>query len=475
LLPSIPPDSSGNNRTVVVRTSQVNVMSIPQLSGGLPWLGHALEFRRNPVAFLRRGYDRHGEIFSFPLAGQRVHVLTEPRGNAAFFRASDDQLSAREAYQFTVPMFGKGVVYDAPPEILDEQIGFLLPALRDARMQTYAQSIEEETEERCAGWGDEGEIELAEFMNELTVFNACRCLIGLDFRRRLSSEFARSYHDLEAGVNLVAFINPRLPVPKNLRRDRGRANIVRLISQVLEERRRQPAGDEDFVDTLMAARYSDGRALTDDEIAGLLTVSIFAGQHTSAIMSAWTGILLLQNAPYVDRVRAEQSALPSGQPLTLASLRSLTVLEQCIKEAERMFPPIVMLMRTIMRDFTYEGHVMPAGDLLMVAPAVTHRLPHVFRDPDRYDPDRFGPGREEDRRTQFSLIGFGGGKHRCVGSGFAYQQIKTIWTVLLRRFDLQLSPGEYVPDYSTWVVGPRRPVMLRYRRRRRADAIAKAS
>src|ERR1035438_4980186 len=117
-------------------------------------------------------------------------------------------------------------------------------------MQTYARAIEEETEERCAGWGDEGEIELAEFMNELTVFNACRCLIGLDFRRRLSSEFARSYHDLEGGVNLVAFINPRLPVPKNLRRDRGRANIVRLISRVLEERRRQPAADEDFVDTL---------------------------------------------------------------------------------------------------------------------------------------------------------------------------------------------------------------------------------
>ena len=109
---------------------------------------------------------------------------------------------------------------------------------------------------------------------------------------------------------------------------------------------------------------------------------------------------------------------------------------------------------------------MPAGDLAMVAPAVTHRLPHIFAEPERYDPDRFGPGREEDRRTQFALIGFGGGKHRCIGAGFAYQQIKVIWTVLLRNFELELAPGEYAPDYSTFVVGPRPPCILRYRRKR---------
>jgi sterol 14-demethylase len=444
-------------------------MNIPQLSGGLPWLGHAIGFHRNPVDLLRRGRQLHGDIFSILLAGKRVHVLTEPGGNRAFFCAPDDQLSAREAYQFTVPMFGKGVAYDATPETMDEQLLFLKPALRDARMQTYAQAIEEETEQYCARWGDEGEIDLAESMNELTVFNACRCLIGHEFRRKVSTQFARAYHDLEAGVNPVAFVMPGLPSPANRRRDRGRASIVRLLSSVLEERRREPAADEDFVDTLMAARYADGRALSDDEIIGLLLTSIFAGQHTSAVMAAWTGILLLSHTAYADRVRNEHSLLPPG-PLTLSSVRAMVVLEQCVKEAERMYPPIVMLMRVILRDFIYEGHVMPAGDLAMVAPAVTHRLPQVFRDPDRYDPDRFGPGREEDRRTPFSLIGFGGGKHRCMGLGFAYQQIKVIWTVLLRRFDFELAPHEYQPDYSTMVVGPRRPCVLRYRRRKGSES-----
>jgi sterol 14-demethylase len=438
---------------------------IPRMPGGLPWLGHALEFRRNPVAFLRRGHETCGPLFSFPLAGKTVHVFTDPRGNETFFRAPDDQLSAKEAYQFTVPMFGKGVAYDVTPELMDEQLGFVMPALRDGRMQTYARAIEEEALAFMAAWGERGQFDLLEAMNELTVFNACHCLIGRDFRRHLSADFARSYHDLEAGVNLVAFFKPYWPLPAMRRRDRGRAQIVRLISSVLAERRRRGPGDEDFVDTLMQARYANGKPLTDDEVAGLLLTLIFAGQHTSAVMAAWTGILLLQHPEHLDRVRKEQETVLTGEPMTLAELRKLVVLERCIKEAERMYPPLVMLMRTILRDLEYQGRVLPAGDLAMVAPAVTHRLPHIFRDPERYDPDRFAPGREEDRRTQFALIGFGGGKHRCIGSGFAYQQIKLIWTVLLRDFELELASGDQQPDYSTFVVGPRRPCMVRYRRR----------
>lgn len=438
---------------------------VPRLAGGLPLLGHALEFHRDPVALLRRGRERHGEIFCFSLAGKTVNVLTEPRGNEAFFRAPDGQLSAREAYQFTVPMFGRGVAYDVPPELMDQQLGFLMPALREARMQAYAQAIEEETENFTAGWGERGEFDLVRAMNELTVFNACRCLIGRDFRRRLSAEFAHSYHDLEAGVNLVAFLKPYWPLPAMRRRDRGRASIVRLIAAVLTERRRHGAADEDFVDTLIQARYADGRALTDEEIVGLLLTLIFAGQHTSAVMAAWTGLLLLEHPEHLERVLHEQETALNDEPLTLNSLRRLSTLERCLKEAERMYPPLVMLMRTIARDFTYQGYVLSAGEIAMVAPAVTHRLPHIFRDPERYDPDRFGAGREEDRRTQFSLIGFGGGKHRCIGMGFAYQQIKVIWTVLLRSFDLTPVRRKYLPDYSTFVAGPRTPCVIRYRRK----------
>jgi sterol 14-demethylase len=57
-------------------------MSIPRLRGGLPFLGHALEFRRDPVGLIQRGRHQHGDIFAFRLFGRLVHVLIGPVGNA---------------------------------------------------------------------------------------------------------------------------------------------------------------------------------------------------------------------------------------------------------------------------------------------------------------------------------------------------------------------------------------------------------
>jgi sterol 14-demethylase len=101
----------------------------------------------------------------------------------------------------------------------------------------------------------------------------------------------------------------------------------------------------------------------------------------------------------------------------------------------------------------------------MVSPAVSHRLPEVFTDPDRYDPDRFAPGRAEHRKAKFSIITFGGGKHGCIGLTFAYLQVKAIWSVFLRRFDLELIDLNPQPNWTTFVVGPRQPCRVRYRRR----------
>src|SRR5215510_10335914 len=115
---------------------------------------------------------------------------------------------------------------------------------------------------------------------------------------------------------------------------------------------------------------------------------------------------------------------------------------------------------------------MAAGDLVLVSPAISHRIPEIFLDPARYDPDRFAPPREEDRRTPNALIGFGGGQHRCIGLAFAYQQVKVIWSVVLRRYALSLVDRDPQPNYATFVVGPRAPCRVRYQRRSREESSA---
>jgi sterol 14-demethylase len=98
-------------------------------------------------------------------------------------------------------------------------------------------------------------------------------------------------------------------------------------------------------------------------------------------------------------------------------------------------------------------------------------MPEHFPEPEQYAPDRYLPGREEDRQS-FAWIPFGAGRHRCVGAAFAMMQLKAIFSILLRNWELELSqpPETYANDHSKMVVAVKQPCRARFRRRRGATA-----
>jgi sterol 14-demethylase len=448
--------------------AQAHSRELPRLRGGLPWLGHAMAFKHDPVGFLRHGQETAGDAFTFTLLGQRVVFMSGPSAHRAVFAAREEQLSCREAYQFMVPILGEGVLYGAEHSVMEQQMKMVQGPLTGKQLRASAPVMVAEAQAYLDALGEHGERDLTDMMAELTASIASRCLVGPEFRTRLTAELRGLYDDLQEGVQLAGLLNPRLPLPPFRRRDRARARIVASIHDIIGERRRPGAqtGPEDMLTNLMSARYADGSALSDDIIAGLLLSMIFAGQHTSAAHGAWTGVLLLAHPVWYLRVRAEQDQFGAQNPeLTPANLHRMTVLDQCFKEAERMYPPLSVLMRVTMSDFVHDGYTVPKGALVFVSPGASHRRPDVFHDPDDYCPARFGPGREEDRRTPYGLIGFGGGQHGCTGLGFAQQQLKIIWSLLLRQFDLEARQPPGPPDQSTFVVKPGKPCMIRYRRR----------
>jgi len=446
--------------------------AVPELTGGWPLIGHLLDFQKDPVSMLSRGWCEQGELVRFRLGPREFVLFTGPEAHDVYFSAPEDQLNAKAVYQFTVPIFGRGVAYDAAPELMDEQLGFLFPALREAAMRRFARIMFEETRQFADALGEGGEVDLPRAMNELTVSIASRCLIGEEVRGQLDAGFAEAYHDLQKGINTLGFFLPRLPTPAHRSRDRARRQVAELFSRIMTARRLSGARPDDFMQTLMHARYKDGRALDDDEITGILLTVLFAGQHTSAVLATWTGLELLRAPSYLARVRDEmQDVYREAGAMSLASLKRQEALEHAVRESERLHPPLIMLIRKVLKPVRYRDYIVPAGTLAMVSPAVSHRLPHVFADPERFAPDRFAPPACEDKQHQYALIGFGGGKHRCMGKHFAYLQLKAIWTVLLDRFDFHLDTAFPAPNYGSWVTGPETPCRLRYRRRSQGSIV----
>lgn len=446
----------------------------PMLNGGLPLVGHALELKKRPVELLQRGRDRYGDMFSIKLPGvPQAVAMTGPKAQHKFFRLSDKQVSMREVYKLMNPIFGKGIAYDAEPEIMAEQLAFFHDALREARLRTYCQGFVEEAEDFFGKWGDEGEVDLYSTGNNLTIYTSSRSLLGSNFRANLSDEFAQLYYDMEGGLHLLAFFAPNLPIPAFRKRDRARKRLGELISGIVAKRRADGEGDEDFLQTLMDAKYKDGRPLTDDEMTGLLLAIMFAGHHTSGVTFAWTNILLNQHPQWIERLRAEQDrVMGDSDELTLEKLRAMTELEWTIKEVLRMYPPLILLMRKVVQSFDYGGFHIPEKSMVLASPSIGHRIGEVFTNPNRFEPDRFGPEREEDKKNAMSWIAFGGGRHRCMGIVFAQLQLRAVMSHVLRNFDFELTESKYEPDYDRMLVGPRLPCRARYKRRKTKTSVS---
>ncbi len=437
----------------------------PQLSGGLPVIGHSVEFIRNTIELLSRAQREEGEVAAFTVFNRRMVAMFGPEAHEAVFRAPDAQLSPQEAYKIMTPVFGKDIVYDASPEKMAEQLKMLLPALKDRRMRTYGEAVVYETEKTIATWGELGVVDFVDFCRVLTNFTSSRCLLGPEFRDGMTEEFASVYHDLERGVTPIAYINAHLPIPSFWKRDRARVRMVEMITKIIDARRRDKRVGEDFLQTLMDSKYADGRGLSEHEITGMLLAAMFAGHHTSSVTTAWTLIELLRNPETMKRCVAEiDKVFSNGQLVSHAALRELTFTENVVKESLRVHPPLFLLVRVAKQDFVYKDYFIPKGTWILVSPTVSHQLPEVFRDPARFDPDRFAPPREEDKRD-FAFISFGGGRHKCLGNAFAILQIKAILALLLGQYDFQLAGDPIESDFQGLVVTPKEPCRVRYKRR----------
>lgn len=453
--------------------SRSDLTDPPAMKGGLPWVGHMIPFATNPYHFVKRVSDEVGELASFRMLGQKIILLTGDEASELFYRSTDEQLDQSAAYKLMTPIFGEGLVFDAPLERKDEQLKALMPSLRMEAMRDHSHKIVQEVEDIIAGWGESGEIELVEFMKQLTINTASHCLLGREFRYELSEEFTHIYHDLEQGVSPLAYHFPYLPIPKFIRRDRARTRLQALVGGIVKKRESQTEKPSDMFQSLIDMRYEDGTPLTENEITGMLIGAIFAGHHTSSGTAAWVLLELLKHPQVLRETRRElDDLLGEKGEVTFQSLREVPNLENVLKEVLRLHPPLIILMRKVSQDLQFKHYRIKAGDMIWACPPVTHRMSRLFPNPEAFDPDRYGPDRREDKNLM-AYQPFGGGKHKCSGNFFAQFQIKAIFAVLLRRYDFELvdTPDSYVDNYKEMIVQPRSPCRVRYRRRH-ADSFA---
>ncbi|XP_047115589.1 probable cytochrome P450 4aa1 [Schistocerca piceifrons] len=201
-----------------------------------------------------------------------------------------------------------------------------------------------------------------------------------------------------------------------------------------------------LLDLMLDIANKTNGAFTDQDIVSELCTFMLAGQDSVGAAVAFCTFLLAQNPECQERAMEELRAIfyeggsDCGRPPTREDLSRMKYLDQCVREALRLFPSVPLIARRLGDDLVIGKHTLPAGTDVLLAPYAMHRLEHVFPDPEAFDPDRFTADNCS-RRHPYSYIPFSAGPRNCIGYKFAMMEMKVVMSTLLRHFRLEPVKG----------------------------------
>lgn len=439
-------------------------------SGALPVLGHALQFNKDRVKLFKRGYQEHGNVFGIKLGTQKAAVLIGPEYGELLFKETDKRLNMDKPMSFLKAAIGN-VGFLAGHETYLNQRPVMHEPFRGKKMAQYLETMNKVVLNWLDSLGDEGRFELTASLGPLVQEVAGRAMMGDEFYEQLGETFWANY--IAIGKSLDPLMPHNLPLPKYIRRDRARKNLEKILKPIIDDRRANPEKYDDFLQEMVNKPQKDGSHADDDTLIGLVIAILFAGHETTLGQAAWTIIQLLQHPDYLQRVQDEISEkFQYGSMADAKALMQQKHLRWAVDETTRTRPSADITIRLAEEDIEVGERMIPKGWVVLLAAEISQFLPEVFSNPQAYDPLRFSPERKEDKQFRHTIIGFGGGVHKCTGMNFAINEMSVIALHLLQQFELTL---ETENPYIERGMGANRPseAWVRYRRRTADELVSK--
>jgi cytochrome P450 len=384
-----------------------------------------------PIAMLERCARRYGDAFTIRLAGAGdVVVLSDPAAVKEVFTGDPDVLHAGEANAILEPVVGRHslLLLDGPQHLRQRKL--MLPPFHGARMQRYGEVMRSATEREMERWPQGEPFALRERTQAITLEVIMRAVFGIEDAERLEELRAplaelldvssRRFAVLILGA-LRAYTGPGSPWHAF---ERASRRVDTILFEEIARRRADPdvAEREDVLSMLLSARDEHGDTLSDQELRDELMTMLVAGHETTATALAWTWERLLRRPAILARLEREVSAGEGD-----------AYLDAVVKEALRLRPVIMMVMRRLTRPLTVAGLELPAGTNVGPCIYLVHRRPEVYANPAEFRPERF----LESPPDTYSWIPFGGGIRRCVGAAFAQYEMKVVLRTMVERAQLR--------------------------------------
>ncbi|XP_042187948.1 cytochrome P450 7B1 isoform X2 [Callorhinchus milii] len=393
----------------------------PLEQGWIPYLGLALEFTRDPQAFLLSCQQKNGDIFTVYLAGKYVTFILDPF-LYQFVIQKNKQLDFQEfAMDLSSKVFGHPHLNDPKIPVSNEQLHKLYNYLQGKELNNLIESVMRNLNHRL----NLEQLKSTEWKTDKLLDFCYRTMIEVSFaslygtspcdEQKQISELMQKFRKFD---KMFPYLVAKIPIKLLWNTKRIREDLINyFISRELDGRLNMAFVIEKRKEFLEQHKY-----LQDHDIAG-----------------------------------------------------------SAINETFR-FCSASMNIRVSQEDFTLKFQEdrriqLRKGDCVAIYPPLVHMDPEIYNHPEVYKFDRFMENGKEkttfykgDKKLRYYLMPFGSGSSMCPGRYFAINEIKIFITLILGIFDIEIVKEEKlikqdINRAGLGILHPNSEVCFRYRLR----------
>lgn len=390
---------------------------------------------------MRTQYDGWGPVSDIDFIGKRWTVLLGPDACEAALRNADKAFASGDGWGYLVgPFFDRGLMLlDFDEHHRHRRI--MQSAFTRDRLEGYTAALQPAVAAGLARWQPGPDVRAYPALKELTLDLAAEVFMGgadlatPDELDRVNRAF------IDCVQSATALVRANVPGTRWGRALRSRRLLEEFFGRHLAAKRATPG--DDLFSVLCHLETDEGERFSDADVVNHMIFLLMAAHDTSTITVSTVMQQLGQHPEWQRRCRDEALALPEHP--TMAELDGLVAIDLVMKESLRLVPPVPVLARRTVKETEVMGHRIPAGRLVAVMVHLSHHMPELWTDPERFDPERFADDRRDDKVHRYAWEPFGGGVHKCLGMFFAGAEVKTILVHLLRQFEWSVDPGYRAP------------------------------
>ncbi len=325
----------------------------------------------------------------------------------------------------------------------ERQRRLMLPAFQQNAVDKMVAIFSQVTADRVGTWTDHldanSRFNLSREMDRIALSNICRGLFGTDLDDDFLDAFGLVMREIAAMANAAVFGWSLIRKANTNRQFQAAMQVIEAaVESVVQSAGHIRSDEVNLLKVLHDARRGpDDERLTHRQIRDEIITMITAGHETTAVVLSWAWFAIASHPHVAEKFYHEVDNVLGQRRVTASDLPRLKYTRMIVDETIRMYPPVWLISRKVLRDDQIGGCHIPAGAGALISPYVLHRHPEFWDNPETFDPERFD-GRTDEQEV-YSYIPFLRGRHLCIGKQFALTEAVVVLATIAQQCRIHLA------------------------------------